>query len=163
MSTGTGGKPPRRRGGDLFETLRRWKEADYRIVFGVAVVLALVVARLVAVEIDVGVQCKTLGDDATWVDRVTCMESVQSVAVASRYGGSGSSHADKTYCTSAPGYLLGTDRQAESLALKLVEASEAFFMPGLLCCFIALILGTLLGAASGYFRGGCSRGSCASS
>jgi peptide/nickel transport system permease protein len=142
-----------RAGGDVIHTLQRWKEADYRLVIGAFVVLVLVVFRLMAIPIDVRVDCEGLGPEAGWLAASTCMDIYQPSGSVGRYQGAGARQG-QTFCTSAPGYLLGTDRLARPLALTLVEASEAFFEPALLCCAIALFLGTLLGAIAGYFRGG---------
>ena len=57
-------------------------------------------------------------------------------------------------CADAPGYLLGTDFNGLPLAQTLIEATETFFEPALLCCAIAIVVGTFLGAVAGYFRGG---------
>lgn len=139
--------------GQVVETLQRWKEADYRLIIGLAVVAVIVAFRLAAIPIDVRVECDALGPDAGWLAAATCMEIYEPTGASGRFGGGGAA-AGQAYCSSAPGYLLGTDRLARPLALTLVEASEAFFAPALLCCAIALLLGTLLGAIAGYFRGG---------
>jgi peptide/nickel transport system permease protein len=121
---------------DARRTILRWREADYRLLFGGFVVAALIGLRLAAIGID--------------VDRLPVYEP----------GGSGTSFlgAVRTHvspnCVAAPGYLLGTDRNARPLAQTLIESTEAFFVPALLCCAIAILLGTLLGAVAGYFRGG---------
>jgi len=142
-----------RAGGDFLRTLHRWKEADYRLVIGGVVVLVLVVFRLMAIPIDVRIDCDGLGVDAGWLEASTCMSIYDPVGSVGKFGGAGVSKG-QAFCASAPGYLLGTDRLARPLALTLVEATEAFFAPALLCCAIALFLGTLLGAIAGYFRGG---------
>ena len=139
--------------GEVAETLQRWKEADYRLVVGVLVVLVLVVFRLMAIPIDVRTDCSALEPDAGWLEASTCMTIYDPSGSVGRYGGGGSRQ-EQAFCAAAPGYLLGTDRLARPLALTLIEASEAFFEPALLCCAIALLLGTLLGAIAGYFRGG---------
>ena len=120
---------------DLFDTIFRWKEADYRLWIGGVVVLGLLVMRLAAIGLD--------------VDR---MEVYEPREAASGY--SGRTVRVSPNCADAPGYLLGTDQNARSLAQTLVEATETFFDPALLCCAIAIVLGTLLGALAGYFRGG---------
>jgi peptide/nickel transport system permease protein len=120
---------------DLFDTVFRWKEADYRLWIGGVVVICLLVMRLVAIGLD--------------VDRMEVYEPREATS-----GFSARSVRVSPNCASAPGYLLGTDHNARSLAQTLVEATETFFDPAMLCCAIAIILGTLLGALAGYFRGG---------
>lgn len=120
---------------DLFDTVFRWKEADYRLWIGGIVVLGLLVMRLVAIGID--------------VDRMEVYEPREAAT-----GFSSRAVRVSPNCADAPGYLLGTDHNARSLAQTLVEATETFFDPALLCCAIAIVLGTLLGALAGYFRGG---------
>ena len=142
-----------RAGSDAVQTLQRWKEADYRLVIGGIVVLLLVVFRLMAIPIDVRIDCEGLGVEAGWLEAATCMSIYDPAGSVGRFGGAGL-RKEQAFCASAPGYLLGTDRLARPLALTLVEATEAFFAPALLCCAIALFLGTLLGAVAGYFRGG---------
>jgi len=142
-----------RAGGDFIHTLQRWKEADYRLVFGALVVLTLVVFRLMAIPIDVRIDCEGLGAEPGWLAAATCMDIYDPVGSMGRFGGGGIKE-EQAFCAEAPGYLLGTDRLARPLALTLVEASEAFFGPALLCCAIALLLGTFLGAVAGYFHGG---------
>ena len=53
MSTeqlGPGADHSERKAGELLQTIHRWKEADYRLVIGLSVVLALIVFRLLAVK-----------------------------------------------------------------------------------------------------------------
>ena len=120
---------------DLFDTVFRWKEADYRLWIGGIVVLGLMVMRLVAIGLD--------------VDKMEIYIPRESTT-----GFSSRTVRVSPNCADAPGYLLGTDHNARSLAQTLVEATETFFDPALLCCAIAIFLGTLLGALAGYFRGG---------
>ena len=120
---------------DLFDTVFRWKEADYRLWIGGVVVLCLVVMRLIAIGLD--------------VDRMEVYEPREATS-----GFSSRTVRVSPNCADAPGYLLGTDHNARSLAQTLVEATETFFDPAMLCCAIAIVLGTLLGALAGYFRGG---------
>ncbi len=121
---------------DILETVLRWREYDYRLVFGGLVLLALVIGRIAAIFLD-----------------VDAMEIYSPGSGGSRYGGTGGVRISPN-CAAAPGYLLGTDHNARPLALTLVEATEAFFVPALLSCAIAIFFGTLLGAVAGYFRGG---------
>ena len=121
---------------DVLATVLRWREYDYRIVFGGFVVVGLIVMRISAIFLD-----------------VDTMEIYSPGSAGSRYGGTGGVHISPN-CAAAPGYLLGTDLNARPLALTLVEATEAFFVPALLSCAIAIFFGTLLGALAGYFRGG---------
>jgi peptide/nickel transport system permease protein len=120
---------------DLFDTVFRWKEADYRLWIGGIVVLGLLTMRLIAIGID--------------VDRMEVYEPREATS-----GFSSRAVSRSPNCADAPGYLLGTDRNGRSLALSLVEATQTFFDPAMLCCAIAIFLGTLLGALAGYFRGG---------
>jgi len=156
MSTqqlGPGADRPEPEAGELLQTIHRWKEADYRLVIGLSVVLALIVFRLLALAIDVRTDCDGLSADAGWIAAATCMDIYSPSGSTGRFGG-GSGGSVQAFCADAPGYLLGTDRLARPLALTLIEASEAIFEPALLCCAIALFLGTILGAIAGYFRGG---------
>ncbi|MEE2829524.1 MAG: ABC transporter permease subunit, partial [Myxococcota bacterium] len=135
LSVDKGGGPSRSRvASELFRTLQRWKEADYRLVIGIAVVLTIVAFRLGAIGLD-----------------TTEMSIYDPPSTSGRFS---SAVQGAAFCTDAPGYLLGVDRDGRPLAQTLVESSEVFFTPGLLCCAIALLLGTLLGAVSGYYRGG---------
>jgi len=124
---------------DLVRTVLRWRDADYRLLFGCAVLVMLVALRLGAVVVD--------GDN--W-------QVYQPVGSAGSFSVSASRVSPN--CADAPGYLLGTDRNARSLALTLVESTEVFFVPALMSCAIAIFLGTLLGAVAGYFRGGLLEG-----
>jgi len=47
-------------------------------------------------------------------------------------------------------HWLGTDAVGRDLFLRVVESTEAFVGPGLVACAVALLLGTLAGAAVGY-------------
>ena len=120
---------------DLITTILRWREVDYRLLFGGFVVVGLVTMRLAAISLDV--------DDMVIYEPDAGVTSF-----------SGTSKKLDPNCAVPPGYLLGTDKNARPLAQTLVEATEAFFMPALLSCAIAIFLGTLLGAVAGYFRGG---------
>lgn len=130
----SGGSVWSRVAGDFVRTVLRWREVDYRLLFGGFVVVCLLLFRLAAIGID-----------------VDSMEVYEPRAATSGYAQS----ADKNPgCRDAPGYLLGTTRDGKSLAKTMVKATESFFGPAVLCCAIALFLGTLLGALAGYFRGG---------
>jgi len=120
---------------DVLQTVLRWREYDYRLIFGSLTVLVLVVFRVWAIFLD-----------------VLTMEVYTGGSAGGRFTASVARVAPN--CAQAPGYLLGTDQNARPLGLTLVEATEAFFEPALLSCAIALVLGTLLGAVAGYFRGG---------
>ncbi len=50
-------------------------------------------------------------------------------------------------------FFLGTDPNGESLFVLLVEGTSAFFFPGILATFLALLGGISLGAFSGYYGG----------
>lgn len=121
--------------GDLWETVLRWRHADYRLVVGFAVAAGVVLARVGAAFID-----------------VEHLETYLTMERSSRFGGQASFQTPN--CRMVPGLLLGNDRNGYSLALTLVESVEAFFLPALLSCAIAIVFGTLLGALTGYFRGG---------
>ncbi len=124
---------------DLIRTILRWRDADVRLLFGGFVVAGLVGMRTAAFWLD--------------VDKMEIY--------VPRSGGGGftaSAARVSPNCADAPGYLLGTDHNARPLAQTLVEATETFFEPALLCCGIAIVLGTLLGAIAGYFRGGALEG-----
>jgi peptide/nickel transport system permease protein len=51
------------------------------------------------------------------------------------------------------GHLLGTDFMGRDILSRLIVGIQAYFLPGLLAVFIALIFGTVLGVLAGY-RGG---------
>jgi peptide/nickel transport system permease protein len=51
------------------------------------------------------------------------------------------------------GYLLGTDYMGRDLLTRIILGIQAYFLPGLLSIFIALVFGSILGVAAGY-RGG---------
>jgi len=121
--------------GDFVSTVLRWRDVDFRLLFGGFIVVALLLLRLAAFGLDVD----TL---EIYEPRAATSGFVKSVANVS------------PNCRDAPGYLLGTDRNGRSLAKTLVEATESFFDPAVLCCLIAIVLGTFLGAVAGYFRGG---------
>jgi peptide/nickel transport system permease protein len=121
--------------GDFVRTVLRWRDVDYRLLFGGAIVVGLLLLRLGAFGLDVDTM-------EIYQPRATTSGFVKSVTDVS------------PNCRDAPGYLLGTDRNGRSLAKTLVEATETFFDPAVLCCAIALFLGTLLGSVAGYFRGG---------
>jgi len=121
--------------GDFVRTVLRWRDVDYRLLFGGAIVVGLLLLRLGAFGLD-----------------VDTMEIYQPRAATSGFVKSVTNVSPN--CRDAPGYLLGTDRNGRSLAKTLVEATESFFDPAVLCCAIALFLGTLLGSVAGYFRGG---------
>lgn len=53
----------------------------------------------------------------------------------------------------ATGYWLGTDDSGQSILIRLVEGTEAFFLPGMAASIVALIGGVLIGALSGYYGG----------
>ncbi len=120
---------------DLVKTILRWRDADVRLLFGGLVVFGLLAMRIAAIGLDVDKM-------EVYEPRVRASGFVSSVATVS------------PNCADAPGYLLGTDRNARPLAQTLVEGTESFFEPALLCCALAILLGTLLGAVAGYFRGG---------
>lgn len=125
---------------DLFDTVFRWKEADIRLWIGGIVVLLLLVMRIAAIGIH--------------TDEMEVYESREAAS-----GFTSRTIRAAPNCSDAPGYLLGTDRNGRPLAQTLVEATETFFDPALLCCAIAIVLGTLLGSVAGYFRGGLVEGS----
>jgi peptide/nickel transport system permease protein len=52
-----------------------------------------------------------------------------------------------------PGHLLGTDFMGRDMLSRLIVGIQAYFLPGLLAVFIALVLGTLLGVLAGYRSG----------
>ena len=139
MSDGLLGKFRRGAAADILQTVLRVREYDYRLLFGGLVVLTLIIMRGSAIWLDV---------DTMPVYEVTGQQSRFSTS-AGRLSPN---------CAEAPGYLLGTDLNARPLALTLVEATEAFFVPALLCCALAIFFGTLLGALAGYFRGGLLEG-----
>ena len=126
-------------GDDFVRTVLRWREVDYRLLFGGFVVLCLLVMRLSAIGLDV-------------TDINTDGKVFEPRAALSGFMVSGANFSPN--CRAAPGYLLGTEHNGRSLAKALVDATESFFGPAVLCCAIALFLGTLLGAVAGYFRGG---------
>ncbi len=52
-----------------------------------------------------------------------------------------------------PGHVLGTDFMGRDMLSRLIVGIQAYFLPGLLAIFIALLLGTIFGVLAGY-RGG---------
>jgi len=50
-------------------------------------------------------------------------------------------------------HLMGTDGQARDVAMRLVKGTEAFFLPGLAGALVAVVLGGLAGAYTGYATG----------
>jgi peptide/nickel transport system permease protein len=52
-----------------------------------------------------------------------------------------------------PGHLLGTDFMGRDMLSRLIVGIQAYFLPGLLAIFIALLFGTQFGVLAGY-RGG---------
>ena len=125
--------------GDFVRTVLRWREVDYRLLFGGFVVLCLLAMRLAAIGLDV-------------TDINTDGKVFEPRAAFSGFSVSGANVSPN--CRAAPGYLLGTEHNGRSLSKALADATESFFGPAVLCCAIALFLGTLLGAVAGYFRGG---------
>src|SRR5512140_3461972 len=51
------------------------------------------------------------------------------------------------------GHVLGTDFMGRDMLSRLIVGIQAYFLPGLLAVFIALMFGTVLGVLAGY-RGG---------
>jgi len=51
------------------------------------------------------------------------------------------------------GHLLGTDFMGRDMLSRLIVGIQAYFLPGLLAIFVALVFGTLFGVLAGY-RGG---------
>jgi peptide/nickel transport system permease protein len=51
------------------------------------------------------------------------------------------------------GHPLGTDFMGRDMLSRLIVGIQAYFLPGLLAIFVALVLGTLFGVLAGY-RGG---------
>jgi len=47
----------------------------------------------------------------------------------------------------------GTDGQGRDVLMRVIKGTEAFFLPGLMAVGIALLLGALMGAFSGYAEG----------
>jgi len=120
---------------DIITTILRWRHADIRLIFGTIVLLLLVGFRIAAIFID-----------------VDTLETHLDVGRSSGFSTGGGFQT--TNCRPVEGLLLGNDRNGYSLTATLVEATQAFFLPALLSCGIALFFGTLLGAIAGYFRGG---------
>jgi peptide/nickel transport system permease protein len=52
------------------------------------------------------------------------------------------------------GHLLGTDFLGRDILSRLIVATQAYFLPGLVAIIIALVAGTALGALAGYRGGG---------
>lgn len=134
-SDGLAGKIARGAVKDVVSTILRWRHADIRLLFGGLVLVILVLCRIAAAFID--------------VDQLATYLDLERQTGFSTGGGF-----QTTNCRAVPGLLLGNDRNGYSLSATLLEATEAFFFPALLSCAIALVLGTLLGAIAGYFRGG---------
>jgi len=128
--------------GDFVRTVLRWRDVDYRLLFGCFVVVCLLALRLAAIGLDV-------------TDITTDGKLFEPRAATSGFVASGGNNSQACRIPSeTPGFLLGTEKNGRSLAKALVDATESFFGPAVLCCAIALFLGTLLGALAGYFRGG---------
>ncbi len=49
-----------------------------------------------------------------------------------------------------PGHLLGTDFMGRDMLSRLIVGIQAYFLPGLLAIFIALLFGTVFGVLAGY-------------
>ncbi|HSJ53677.1 MAG TPA: ABC transporter permease, partial [Anaerolineae bacterium] len=52
-----------------------------------------------------------------------------------------------------PAYLLGTDEQGRYLVSRIIYGSRVSLLVGLLSVGISVAIGTILGAAAGYYRG----------
>ena len=50
-------------------------------------------------------------------------------------------------------HFFGTDAQGRDVAIRVLEGTEAFFLPGLLAAALAIVIGAIAGAASGYLEG----------
>jgi ABC-type dipeptide/oligopeptide/nickel transport system permease subunit len=50
-------------------------------------------------------------------------------------------------------HLMGTDSQGRDVAIRVLKATEAFFLPGLLAAALAVVVGALTGAMTGYLVG----------
>lgn len=57
-----------------------------------------------------------------------------------------------------PGHVFGTDFMGRDMLSRLIVGIQAYFLPGLLAIFIALVFGTMLGVLSGYRGGGFDTG-----
>ena len=68
-------------------------------------------------------------------------------------------HVDAGAPTDAPllgpsgGHVLGTDQLGRDVALRMIESTEAFVLPGLLAVALTLALGVPLGSLVGYWPG----------
>ncbi len=51
------------------------------------------------------------------------------------------------------GHVLGTDFLGRDILSRMIVGIQAYFLPGLLAVFIALLLGTVFGVLAGYRRG----------
>jgi ABC-type dipeptide/oligopeptide/nickel transport system permease subunit len=54
-------------------------------------------------------------------------------------------------------FWFGTDEQGRSVAMRLFKGISAFFFPGILAASISMLVGSVLGASSGYFGGWVSK------
>ena len=86
--------------GDFVRTVLRWREVDYRLLFGAVVVVTLLLLRLAAVSLDV---TDVNADGKVFEPRAALSGFIASGANVS------------PNCRSAPGYLLGTDNNGRSL------------------------------------------------
>ncbi|MCO4768919.1 MAG: ABC transporter permease [Deltaproteobacteria bacterium] len=120
---------------DVIATILRWRHADIRLLFGGFVLFLLVAFRIAAIFID--------------VDQLQTYLEIERQTGFTTGGGF-----QTTNCRPVTGLLLGNDRNGYALSATLVEATQAFFVPALLSCGIALFFGTFFGAVAGYFRGG---------
>lgn len=59
----------------------------------------------------------------------------------------------RRYLAPSLDYLLGTDGQGRSVALRVLISVQAFFFPGLIAGVIAVFFGSALGATCGYMGG----------
>ena len=50
-------------------------------------------------------------------------------------------------------HIFGTDSQGRDVAMRVLKATEAFFLPGLLAAALAVVAGALAGAITGYVVG----------
>ena len=60
---------------------------------------------------------------------------------------------DQAFLGMVAGHPLGTDQLGRDLLTRVISATEAFYMPGLAACIVALVGGVVGGAAAGFYGG----------
>lgn len=62
-------------------------------------------------------------------------------------------HTDQAFLGMVAGHPLGTDQLGRDLMLRMIHSTEAFFVPGLFACLVAVVGGVAGGALAGFYGG----------